>query len=255
MLDMSNAGSISRAVEDGVKKYCRLLTYFRRLYGKERKLYSSRGVLLGVCWSLTQGDPLSPLFFVLGIHDTLVAIEASLNAEAQRRDQRLSLQGYMDDLTIRGDVRKIDFKMIAEHLAKIDLTLNPDKTKVLLGKGVGMPRYDECCTSLCQQGVVQANIKRYDQAAVKCLGTPVGCSDAKKRELKEVFDKAKARLPALQGFTKRHNRHRVFRLVFTGLVTHLVRTIEWEVIADSINDYRAKMATLHEIRAGHWNMS
>ena len=229
MLDMSNAfGSISlRAVEEGVKKYCpRLLTYFRRLYGKGRKLYSSRGVPLGICWSLTQGDPLSPLFFVLGIHDTLVAIEARLNAQAQS-DQHLSLQGYMDDLTIRGDVRRIDFQMIAAQLEKIDLTLNPEKSKVLLGKGVmqDVTRYNQCCASLSQQGVVPSNIKSYDQDAATCLGTPVGCTDGKKRELKGVFDRAKDRLPALQGFAKRHNRHRVFRLVFTGLVTHLVRTI------------------------------
>jgi len=71
-----------------------------------------------------QGDPVGPLLFSNTLHPTLSSLKASLNL------------GYLDDITL-GDTQSVvdaDVKEVIEEGAKIGLSLNVDKCKLITHK-------------------------------------------------------------------------------------------------------------------------
>ena len=99
-IDLSNAfNSLRRGrIYDGLKKYApQLLPFFQWSYTGKTELRSSNGILMGHAATGTrQGDPLSMLYFAVGIHpliEQLSGITTTLHPEN-------FLQSYADDISL-----------------------------------------------------------------------------------------------------------------------------------------------------------
>ena len=137
LVDCANAfNSIYRnAVAAGVRRhYPPALRAFCAKYGRPSTVrYMVAGVGMQTLRStrgVHQGDPLSPLFFQLGLKDALTATR-----EAHPQVEVLS---YLDDLTVSGDAADTlaALDTLKAELANIGLTINLTKTKLFSPTGL-----------------------------------------------------------------------------------------------------------------------
>ena len=140
-LDLRNAyNAISRnAVYRGLARYCpELLPWFIWTHRTTSKLITSSGQEVGTCYTgIKQGDPLSALYFAVGIQDTLQAIHDKLREEDPNGHDHTSTNAYADDIKLRGDATKLlNLLPWIKQVVKEDTGLEvvPSKTQLVLSK-------------------------------------------------------------------------------------------------------------------------
>jgi hypothetical protein len=177
-LDFAKAyQSIRRgAIAKGLQDFCpELLPLFKALYGKSSNLRANtadeRGALVGLsCTGCKQGDPLSTLFFSVGLQAALLEIQA--RGEALRSTENLGdvfhLLGYADDLQIIGSpllVQRVALQ-VAEVSKRYGLTFNKPKSNVLVKRSPG-------ASSSSDLTYLHGNV---------IVGVPIGSNDYVTRE-------------------------------------------------------------------------
>ena len=171
-LDMTNAfNSISRLyIDQGIQKYApTLLPWFRTFYRSASQLRSSQGDFMG--WSSTgvkQGDPLGPMLFCLGIHSSLLQIQNILPL-TNRRSASAGDTAFMDDIfmwvphQLTSKLNSTFLKSISKILAELNLTVNNNKSHILLSKVRNSTSSSASNVKVVSEGI-------------KILGAPIGNS-------------------------------------------------------------------------------
>jgi len=100
-IDLSNAfNSIRRSkIYEGLKQFApQLLPFFKWSYAEQTQLRTSTGTLCGHAATGTrQGDPLSMLYFAVGIHPLIEKLSGKIT---QLNPERNFLQSYADDISL-----------------------------------------------------------------------------------------------------------------------------------------------------------
>ena len=171
-IDIRNAfNSIRRShVLQGLRSYCpSLIPFFHLVYGKAVNLRWSDGSIIGTASTgVIQGDPLSTLYFALGIqpllldlHAAVHRIEADCNLPSHYRPGLVF--AIADDITIQARTDTL-FQLSAvlpNLFERYDLPLSPSKTWIM---GPQVHLQDRETTIPC----------RTMRDGGKVLGTPVG---------------------------------------------------------------------------------
>ena len=171
-IDIKNAfNSIRRSyVLQGLRNYCpSLIPFFSIVYGKAVNLRWSDGSVIGkASTGVIQGDPLSTLYFALGMQPLLIELNAKLRRiQADRNHSSYSKPGLLfaiaDDITILARTETL-FELSASLpslFARYDLPLNQSKTWIM-GPQVHL-----------QDGETNLPCRTMRDGG-KILGTPVG---------------------------------------------------------------------------------
>ena len=171
-IDIKNAfNSIRRSyVLQGLRSYCpALIPFFHTVYGKTVNLRWSDGSVIGnASTGVIQGDPLSTLYFALGMQPLLLELQAKLRRiEADSNLLQYSKPGLTfaiaDDITILARTETL-FELssaLPGLFARYDLPLNQSKTWIM---GTQVYLQDGEATLPC----------RTTRDGGKILGTPVG---------------------------------------------------------------------------------
>ena len=122
-LDFKNAfNSVHRdtILEMVAKEIPELYPYCYLAYGARSSLKFGETII----WSeegVQQGDPLGPILFCLAIHPIFLLLSATLRV------------GYMDDITLGGDIARVkeDVELIHSKGSDISLNLNPSKCELI----------------------------------------------------------------------------------------------------------------------------
>ena len=122
-LDFKNAfNSVHRdtILEMVAKEIPELYPYCHLAYGARSSLKFGETII----WSeegVQQGDSLGPILFCLAIHPILLSLSATLRV------------GYMDDITLGGDIARVkeDVERIHSKGSDIGLSLNPSKCELI----------------------------------------------------------------------------------------------------------------------------
>jgi len=147
-IDLPNAFNLinRRSIASGLREYCpELLELFRITYDQPAELRAhttdGRGQLIGLSEKgCRQGDPLSMLYFSVGIHPALLAIHDTLTLAHLRANVTYAptVIAYADDMTLHGkDAVIVTCMTDIDHHIKdaTGITSNLAKSR-LMGKGV-----------------------------------------------------------------------------------------------------------------------
>ena len=117
-IDLSNAfNSIRRSkIYAGLKQFApQLLSFFKWSYAEQTQLRTSTGTLCGYAATGTrQGDPLSMLYFAVGIHSLIEKLSGKIN---QLNPERNFLQSYADDISLC--IEKCHLGTAWKHIAEV----------------------------------------------------------------------------------------------------------------------------------------
>jgi hypothetical protein len=186
---------------------------------------------------VTQGDPLSPLFFSLGIQSTLEATQQVLETNGATAARVFA---YLDDVCIIGPPERVAdaFTTFKNCASKIGLAVNPTKTKLLLGNN-------------CQNaGAMTTHHSPMETTqCINLLGTPVGRPDLETEQATALV-----RPHAFQQVTTLPDKQTALLLLRSGISAqhnHLVRTMAPDVVEQATlkNDklVRTSLAELLDI--------
>ena len=174
-IDIKNAfNSISRsAILAGIREYCPILEeFFLWQHDTPTALLDSSGHFITHCTTgVIQGNPLSGLYFCLGLHRCLI--------DTQRAHQNVSISAYYDDIIITGPEEDVSscFQTLSHALLNINLEINVDKCK---------------WTRLNDNGFIFG-------------GTPIGSENYRKTSIEKLFSDFTAILPLLSLLSAKNN--------------------------------------------------
>lgn len=161
-IDVSNAfNSINRkTVGEGICRTCpELIQFYNWSYGEESEIMTHDGILITMSQTgVKQGDPLGPLLFAVGLHDSLIKIKEAIGEEH-------AVCAYLDDISILGDTSKLN-----EIISQITPILN----------NIGLKINDSKTVSWC-------NAKGTEEG-IEVLGVPIGGENYKVRRIKEKLN-------------------------------------------------------------------
>lgn len=128
-LDFKNAFNALRRrnISAGILRHAPEFFKLARLsYGTPTALIMYDGTVIQSAEGVRQGDPLGPLFFSLGIRDTLQGLRDTIQ-QTQPRDQPPILVAYLDDVYIFTN-REVSTSQVQGMLSQAPIQLNAQKT-------------------------------------------------------------------------------------------------------------------------------
>ena len=146
-VDLSNAFNRMRrrTILEGLQEYApHLVNFYQWGYGAPCSLRNHDGNLIGVSATGTrQGDPLSMLFYSVGLQKALVEVQDAIKPNSA------IVQSYADDIGVITPVNSLHkvHHLLISVLQNHNLPVNINKTKVIVDRDVVIPPIDDTSTT------------------------------------------------------------------------------------------------------------
>ena len=241
-MDLENAFNkqARRNIFDALHTYAPcLLRLFRMFYGFESRLYLTSGEHIGTSQTgVRQGDPMAMLYFSVGHHATLVALnEAVLAVKAETQSELpAGVVGYADDTTVyigeTGAYRAA--QRMVEIVGATRMNVKVEKSTILVHPG----RQDRV-----RPPEGQGELFKVVDTGVVVLGNPVGTEDYRRAELSKIVGDMSASMPALTRVDPQA-AYAMLQLCYNSRPCYLARVAELSLLWGILGLFDAKVSDI-----------